>query len=202
MRYIICKRILDLVMASLLVGILLIPSAIIFILVLLDLREFPLYLQVRNGLNGKLFTLVKFKTMMTCHTDDLPCIVDARTTPFTRILRTLRLDEIPQLYNILRADMSFIGPRPLLPEYYVYGTDRFRARYAVRPGIMGLAQLYGGEFLSFARRLPLDIIYIRNMSFYLDAKILFMSLYQLVFQYLLLNLIYQSDQAKVLPKYR
>lgn len=131
-----------------------------------------LFRQERPGLDGKIFTLVKFRTML--EVDEARGLVsDAdRMTPFGRFLRSTSLDELPTLWNVLRGDMSLVGPRPLLPSYLpLYSPEQAR-RHEVRPGITGLAQVSGRNTVSWADRFALDVDYVDRRSLALDLKIL------------------------------
>ena len=135
------------------------------------------FIQSRPGLRGKPFKLVKFRTM-TCGfgTDGEVLSDSARLTRFGRILRALSLDELPELWNVLRGDMSLVGPRPLLLEYLpLYSPEQAR-RHAVRPGLTGWAQVKGRNLLSWERKFDLDVWYVDNQSFLLDLQILWLTI--------------------------
>ena len=132
------------------------------------------FLQERPGKNGKLFKIIKFKTMSDERDSDGDLLPDAqRLTKVGRIVRTTSIDELPQLINVLKGDMAFIGPRPLLVHYLPYYTEREKLRHSVRPGISGWAQVNGRNNLSWDDRLELDAWYAENLSFILDCKIIF-----------------------------
>jgi lipopolysaccharide/colanic/teichoic acid biosynthesis glycosyltransferase len=135
-----------------------------------------LFRQLRPGRDGELFELVKFRTM-TPIDPQRGLVTDAdRLTPFGRRLRATSLDELPTLWNVLVGDMSFVGPRPLLPEYLsLYSPDQAR-RHEVRPGITGLAQVAGRNHVEWADRLALDTAYVSALSLSLDARILWQTL--------------------------
>jgi lipopolysaccharide/colanic/teichoic acid biosynthesis glycosyltransferase len=166
------KRMIDVAMAS--AGLLLLSPlfAAVALAVLLALGRPILYRQVRPGLGGMPFTLLKFRTMTTA-TDagGLPLEDRRRMTPIGRLIRRMSLDELPQLWNVLRGDMSFVGPRPLLVEYLPYYTERERKRHDVRPGITGLAQVSGRNLLPWDERLEMDVQYVERRSLWLDLKI-------------------------------
>lgn len=131
-----------------------------------------LFRQERPGLYEKPFTLYKLRTMReACHLDGTPLADGMRLTPLGRMLRLTSLDELPQLYNILRGDMSFVGPRPLLNRYLPYYTERERLRHRVRPGLTGLAQIAGRNAVPWAERLELDARYVEQQSLRLDGAI-------------------------------
>jgi len=130
-----------------------------------------LFRQVRPGLNGRPFVLYKFRTMTDTPGDD-----EARLTPFGRWLRGTSLDELPELWNVIRGDMSLIGPRPLLMEYLeLYSSEQAR-RHAVRPGMTGWAQVHGRNDMSWQQKFGLDVWYVDNRTFWLDLKILVMTI--------------------------
>ena len=131
------------------------------------------FLQVRPGLHGRPFTLLKFRTMITPAEAAGGPLSDAERLPsFGRFLRATSLDELPQLWNVVRGDMSLVGPRPLLSEYLPLYTERQRLRHAVKPGITGWAQIHGRNALSWRDKLELDAWYVENYSLGLDLKIL------------------------------
>jgi len=135
--------------------------------------------QQRPGLHGDPFYLLKFRTMLECPGAGNDSRSDAeRLTRFGRRLRATSLDELPTLWNVLRGDMSLIGPRPLLPEYLPLYTSEQQRRHDVRPGITGWAQVNGRNSLSWEERFALDIWYVDNRSFWLDTKILFLTIVQ------------------------
>lgn len=133
--------------------------------------------QERPGRDGKIFTLLKFQTMKSGSGPDV-----ARLTFLGNIIRKLALDELPQLINILKGDMSFVGPRPLLPEYLPLYNENHRKRHFVKPGITGLAQISGGKIRNWQDKLDLDVHYIENLSFRLDLKIIIGTLALLIFK--------------------
>ena len=140
-----------------------------------------LFCQHRLGLHGKLFTILKFRTMSNrrdAHGNLLPDT--QRATPLGRTLRRTSLDELPELLNVLKGDMSLVGPRPLLMEYLPYYTDRERTRHLLRPGITGLAQVSGRNLLEWDERLELDVQYTENCSLLLDLRILALTLKKVV----------------------
>lgn len=132
--------------------------------------------QLRPGLHGKLFNLCKFRTMREAYGEDGRLLPDAeRLTRAGRIIRSLSLDELPQLWNVLKGEMSLVGPRPLLPKYLERYTTREARRHEVRPGITGWAQINGRQTIPFSKRLELDVWYVENWSFWLDIKIIFLT---------------------------
>jgi sugar transferase EpsL len=132
-----------------------------------------LFRQQRPGLNERLFTLYKFRTMKEEYDDEGNLLPDEdRLTPFGLLLRRTSIDELPELFNVIRGEMSLVGPRPLLPEYLSLYNLRQRRRHDVRPGITGWAQINGRNAASWLDRLELDIWYVENRSMMLDLKIL------------------------------
>ena len=135
-----------------------------------------LFRQTRPGLNGKPFKMVKFRTMLDAtdkHGNPLPD--DQRMTQFGSFLRTTSLDELPELWNVLKGDMSLVGPRPLLMEYLpLYSKEQYR-RHEVRPGVTGWAQVNGRNAISWEDKFRLDVWYVDNQSLWLDVKILFLT---------------------------
>ncbi|MEK7350692.1 MAG: sugar transferase [Nitrospirota bacterium] len=135
-----------------------------------------LFRQRRPGLDGRIFTLLKFRTMAVDCDRERQSQFDAhRVTPLGRILRHTSLDELPQLFNVLRGDMSLVGPRPLLPEYLPYYSKREGLRHTVRPGMTGWAQVNGRNRLSWDERLALDVWYTEHRSMLLDLRILYLT---------------------------
>ncbi len=135
-----------------------------------------LFRQVRPGLNGKPFTMVKFRTMRDAVDKNGNPLPDSeRMTPFGNFLRSTSLDELPELWNVLKGDMSLVGPRPLLMEYLpLYSKEQAR-RHEVRPGVTGWAQINGRNAISWEEKFKLDVWYVDNQSFWLDVKILFLT---------------------------
>lgn len=132
-----------------------------------------LFSQVRPGLHSRPFKLFKFRTMSNARGPDGALLTDAaRLTRVGSFLRRTSLDELPQLLNVVKGDMSLVGPRPLLPEYLPYYTDREKRRHDVRPGITGLAQVSGRNNLSWEERLELDAQYVEGLSLLADFRIL------------------------------
>jgi sugar transferase EpsL len=140
-----------------------------------------LFLQPRIGLHGKPFMLYKLKTMRDPRPGEDPLTTDAiRITRLGRFLRTTSLDELPNLWNVLKGDMALVGPRPLLPEYLpLYTPDQMR-RHEVKPGITGWAQVNGRNAISWEEKFRLDVWYVDNRSFWLDCKILWMTVWQVL----------------------
>ncbi len=135
-----------------------------------------LFTQVRPGLHGKPFRMVKFRTMTDARDASGALLPDAqRLTPFGRFLRSSSLDELPELWNVLRGEMSLVGPRPLLMEYLpLYSPEQAR-RHEVRPGITGWAQINGRNAISWADKFALDVWYVDHRSLFLDIRILWLT---------------------------
>lgn len=170
------KRAID-ILASALALILLAPLiGLISIQISRKLGSPVLFRQSRPGLHGKSFEMYKFRTMTSEINSEGELLPDAlRLTPFGRFLRATSLDELPELWNVLKGDMSLVGPRPLLMEYLpLYSREQAR-RHEVRPGITGWAQVNGRNALSWEQKFRLDVWYVDNQSFWLDMKILFLT---------------------------
>jgi undecaprenyl phosphate N,N'-diacetylbacillosamine 1-phosphate transferase len=137
----------------------------------------PFFSQTRPGKHGKPFTIYKLKTMRDTRSDSGDLLPDKqRTTPIGSIIRKLSLDELPQLWNVLKGDMSFVGPRPLLPEYLPLYNEEQQRRHEVKPGITGWAQVNGRNAISWKQKFEYDLWYIQKQSFILDLKIVGMTL--------------------------
>lgn len=135
------------------------------------------FLQLRPGQNERLFYIKKFKTMNDKKDSNGELLPDdLRITNIGKIIRKLSLDELPQLFNVLKGDMSIVGPRPLLPEYIKLYSDEQRKRHLLKPGITGWAQVNGRNAISWKEKFEFDIFYIKNLSFFFDVKILFLTI--------------------------
>ena len=175
------KRVLDFSAALIVLAVLLVPFLALAALLAAANRGTPFFRQTRPGRHGKLFRIVIFKTM----TDEkdargelLPD--ERRLTRAGRLVRSLSLDELPQLFNVLAGQMSFIGPRPLLPEYLpLYSAEQAR-RHDVRPGITGWAQVNGRNSIGWDRKFELDVWYVDHLSLLLDARIILLTLAKVV----------------------
>ncbi|KIC79624.1 sugar transferase [Pseudomonas sp. C5pp] len=170
------KRAVD-IFASLFGLILLSPIILILSLCIRRKLGAPvLFRQIRPGMNGKPFEMVKFRTMRDAlDAQGVPLPDDKRMTPFGSFLRASSLDELPELWNVLKGDMSLVGPRPLLMEYLpLYSQEQYR-RHEVRPGVTGWAQINGRNALSWEDKFKLDVWYIDNRSIMLDFKILLLT---------------------------
>lgn len=167
------KRLLDILLS--LIGIILLCwlYLILFILVRVKLGSPVFFKQQRPGKNEKIFTLYKFRTMTDARDENGNLLPDAvRLTGFGKFLRATSLDELPELFNILKGDMSLIGPRPLLVSYLPYYSEREKLRHTVRPGLTGLAQVSGRNFIDWDHRLQKDVEYVQHLSFAMDLKVL------------------------------
>lgn len=134
----------------------------------------PFFFQARPGLNEKIFKIIKFKTMNDKKDSNGNLLPDAvRLTPIGAFVRKTSLDEIPQLINVLKGDMSLIGPRPLLPQYLPLYNAHQKRRHEVRPGITGWAQVNGRNAITWKRKFELDVDYVDNLSFLMDVKVFF-----------------------------
>ena len=170
------KRCLDFLLS--LCGIIVLSPilAILAVLVRVKLGSPVLFKQERPGKDEKIFTLCKFRTMTDARDEKGELLPDAvRLTKFGKFLRATSLDELPELFNILKGDMSVIGPRPLLVSYLPYYTEGERLRHSVRPGLTGLAQVSGRNFLDWDRRFQKDVEYVEHLTFGMDMKVLWMT---------------------------
>lgn len=170
------KRLFDLLLSIGLLLALALPLLFLWALVIRKLGSPVLFRQVRPGLHGRPFMMVKFRTMTDERGADGEFLPDAqRLTPFGRFLRATSLDELPELWNVLRGEMSLVGPRPLLMEYLPRYTPEQARRHEVRPGITGWAQVNGRNALSWEERFKLDVWYVDHRSVLLDLRILWLT---------------------------
>ncbi|GFE58634.1 sugar transferase [Geobacter sp. AOG1] len=164
---------------SVLAGLCILAPALLVISLLVRLKHGSpvLFRQTRPGLHGKPFHMYKFRTMTNERDTEGNLLPDAqRLTSFGRFLRSSSLDELPELLNVLKGDMSLVGPRPLLMEYLPLYSQQQARRHEVRPGITGWAQVNGRNSISWEEKFKLDVWYVDNQSFWLDLKILWMTL--------------------------
>jgi lipopolysaccharide/colanic/teichoic acid biosynthesis glycosyltransferase len=167
------KRLFDFLAAALALLIFALPLLALAWQIRRKLGSPVLFRQVRPGLQGRPFTMVKFRTMTDERGPDGALLPDAqRLTPFGRFLRASSLDELPELWNVLRGEMSLVGPRPLLMEYLPLYTPEQARRHEVRPGITGWAQVNGRNAISWADKFALDVWYVDHRSLWLDVQIL------------------------------
>ena len=168
------KRPLDFICALLAIIVFCWLFAIVAILVRVKLGSPVLFKQDRPGKDEKIFKLYKFRTMTDARDENGELLPDdVRLTKFGRLLRSTSLDELPEVWNILKGDMSIIGPRPLAVQYLPYYTDEERKRHAVRPGLSGWAQVNGRTAASWEKRFRCDVEYVDNISFAFDVKVIF-----------------------------
>lgn len=169
------KNILDRLLSSILL-LLLSPLFIcIYCLNLIFLGRPVIFKQIRPGYKNKLFTIYKFRTMDIFQNKDISPHDQSRINLLGKFLRKFSLDEIPQIFNIVKGDMSFVGPRPLLEEYLSLYSQEQMQRHLVKPGITGLAQVSGRNSLSWIDKFKMDIRYVEKQSFWLDLKIIFLT---------------------------
>jgi len=171
------KRALDIVVAALALLVLCPLFMVVYCLIILLVGRPPFFCQQRPGLNGKPFVLLKFRTMTDARDAQGNLLPDSkRLTPFGRFLRRASLDELPELFNVLRGDMSLVGPRPLLMEYLERYTPKQMRRHEVKPGITGWAQINGRNAITWEQKFEHDVWYVDHMSLCLDLKIIALTL--------------------------
>lgn len=170
--YEVFKRVGDIALASIGLAISSPLQVVIGILVWIKLGRPILFRQQRPGRNGEIFELVKFRSMLPANAEKGLVTDKERLTTFGRVLRSTSLDELPTLVNVLKGDMSMVGPRPLLVQYLELYSDEQMVRHDVRPGVTGLAQVRGRNALTWDEKFDLDIEYVKNRSTLLDIKIL------------------------------
>lgn len=175
------KRILDII-SSLLAIIILSPLlGMLTVIGAFEMKGNPFFTQERPGKDEKIFKLIKFRTMTNAKDKDGNLLSDAeRLTKYGKFLRNTSLDELPELFNILKGDMSVIGPRPLLVQYLPYYTEEERHRHDVRPGLTGWAQVNGRNSLDWEHRFECDVEYVENLSFFSDVKILLKTIQKVI----------------------
>ena len=167
------KRLLDILISLTFIVLFSWLYLILVILVRIKLGSPVLFCQERPGYNEKIFKLYKFRTMTDKRDEKGNLLPDSeRLTKFGSMLRSTSLDELPEMLNILKGDMSLIGPRPLLVEYLPYYTEEERLRHSVRPGLTGLAQVSGRNYLAWDKRLAKDVEYVNHISFIMDLRII------------------------------
>ena len=190
------KRILDLIISII---ILLVSSpifVIVFFILLIQNKANVVFFQNRPGLREKSFKIIKFKTMTDEKDENGKLLPDVhRITRVGSIIRKLSLDELPQLINVIKGDMSLVGPRPLLFKYMKLYSDEQLRRHSVRPGLTGWAQVNGRNSISWAKKFELDIFYVDNISFLLDLKILWFTFLKVIKK----EGVNQTDDRPMLP---
>lgn len=175
------KRLLDLSVASFLLVLLAPLMALVGLMVRRKLGSPILFRQRRPGLHGSPFTIYKFRSMAEKGNGEGSLLPDSeRLTRFGRLLRSTSLDELPELFNVLKGDMSFVGPRPLLMRYLDRYTPEQMRRHEVRPGITGWAQVNGRNAISWEQKFALDLWYVNNLSFWLDLRILLLTVLRIL----------------------
>lgn len=175
--YIKIKRILDLILAIVLVIIFAVPMLIVAICIKLEDKGPIIYKSKRMGKNLKEFNTYKFRSMTTKREELKSNMThDEMVTKVGKFIRKTSLDELPQLFNIIKGEMSFIGPRPWIPEYYVWFTDEQKRRTDVLPGISGLAQVKGRNGINIFKKIEYDLKYVNNMSLSMDLKCIWLTI--------------------------
>jgi lipopolysaccharide/colanic/teichoic acid biosynthesis glycosyltransferase len=175
------KRPMDFILSLIALIILSPVFLVVALLVRINLGSPVIFKQQRPGLNEKIFTMYKFRTMTDERDENGELLPDAvRLTKFGKFLRSTSLDELPELFNILKGDMSIVGPRPLLVQYLPLYNEHQRRRHEVRPGLTGLAQVNGRNAISWEEKFDLDVEYVDNITFINDWKIIFSTLKKVV----------------------
>jgi lipopolysaccharide/colanic/teichoic acid biosynthesis glycosyltransferase len=175
------KKSIDFIFSFLLILLICPLLLLLAILIFLTNKHNPFFLQRRTGKNGKIFKIIKFKTMNDKRDSHGNLLPDSeRLTGLGQFIRNTSLDEIPQLINVLKGDMSLIGPRPLLPEYLEIYNDFQIQRHNVRPGITGWAQVNGRNAISWKKKFEYDVWYVENCTFALDFKILLLTVKKVI----------------------
>jgi len=175
------KRLLDILLAALGLALLWPLLAVLALAVWSSVGRPVLFRQARPGLHGRPFEIIKFRTMTDERDVEGTLLPEAkRLTRMGRFLRSTSLDELPELWNVLKGDMSLVGPRPLLPSYLPLYSERQARRHEVRPGLTGWAQVNGRNTLGWAERLEMDVWYVENRSLLLDLRILAMTVWKVL----------------------
>ena len=175
------KRLLDIIIASIALILLLPLYAVVVYKVKKNLGSPVLFRQVRPGLHGKPFEMIKFRTMKDAVDEQGNPLPDSeRLTPFGQMLRSTSLDEMPELWNVIKGDMSIVGPRPLLMEYLPLYNQEQAKRHDVRPGMTGHAQVNGRNAIGWEEKFKLDTWYVENQSIWLDFKIMFKTVHKVL----------------------
>lgn len=175
------KRLMDIVLSILAIVVFSPVLLIVALMVRIKLGSPVLFCQERPGLNERVFKLYKFRSMIDMRDGSGVLLIDSeRLTRFGRLLRATSLDELPELFNILKGDMSVVGPRPLLVKYLSLYSDNHKRRHEVRPGLSGLAQISGRNAVLWEDRLNLDVVYVDNISFIGDLKIILITFMKVI----------------------
>lgn len=173
------KRLFDISISIFLILFLSLPFLVLLVLVRIKLGSPTIFKQVRPGKNGTLFLLYKFRSMTNEKDEEGKLLPDEkRLTKFGKFLRKTSLDELPELFNILKGDMSFIGPRPMLVRDYVFFGENTKKRQNIRPGLSGLAQVNGRNNISWEKKFEYDLKYMQKITFFSDMKIFFLSIWK------------------------
>ena len=175
------KRLFDFIVSALALITLFPVFVILYIIIAVKMGRPVFFRQVRPGLKGKAFKMIKFRSMTDGRDENGELLPDEQRLPaFGKMLRATSLDELPELWNVLKGEMSLVGPRPLLMEYLDLYTPEQGRRHEVRPGVTGWAQVNGRNAISWEQKFELDTWYVDNRSFWLDIKILFLTVYKVV----------------------
>ncbi|TDL32517.1 sugar transferase [Jeotgalibacillus sp. S-D1] len=175
------KRLVDLTLSSILLVVLFPLFVFLFCMIYLRIGSPVFFTQIRAGKDGEAFTIYKFRTMTNAVSKDGKLLSDEeRLTPFGQLIRRYSLDELPQLVNVVKGNMSFIGPRPLLMEYVPLYSAEQKKRLSVKPGVTGWAQVNGRNSINWEEKFSLDVWYVENQSFRLDMKIFFMTISRVI----------------------
>ena len=175
------KRFFDLLFS--LSFLLILSPLILFLMILIRLKlgKSVFFRQERGGRHGRIFNIIKFKSMLNnCDTDNHLLPDEQRLTPFGRFLRRSSLDEVPSLFNVIRGDMSLVGPRPFIADYLEHYNDYQKTRHKVQPGITGWAQVNGRNAISWEQKFDLDIWYVEPQRMFLDIKIFWLTFQRLI----------------------
>lgn len=175
------KRLFDIVVSFILLAFFMPVLIILAVIVRFNMGSPVLFRQKRPGLNGNIFEIVKFRTMKDAFDSKGDPLPDSeRLTKFGKFLRSTSLDELPELWNVLKGEMSIVGPRPLLVEYLELYSEEQKKRHLVRPGITGLAQVTGRNAISWDEKFALDLCYVKNHSLKMDLLIILKTIYKVI----------------------
>jgi sugar transferase EpsL len=175
------KRLMDIIIILCALPLLFPVFVILYVLIAIKMGRPVLFVQTRPGKDGKAFNMVKFRSMTDERDEQGELLADdVRLTRFGKFLRGTSLDELPELWNVLKGEMSLVGPRPLLMQYLELYTPEQSRRHEVRPGVTGWAQINGRNAISWTQKFSLDIWYVENQSLLLDVKILFLTILKVI----------------------